>query len=211
MRMRLVFCFFAIALFVSISVVSASRLPSGVSGRLSAKAGSVHERNPVSASSYRSPGPLHKAVVSSDDSNAFAQAKAAGAIEIADYGSFKLLAIDESALEQAEENSIADPSGRRGDGATGRFNLRDDLNVLLLRSGAIDTTGDETAGSFVGMGRSAASFGLQSVASPGSETTGSSQLRLIQFVGPVKRAWLEELEASGLETIAYVPNNAYLV
>ncbi len=80
-----------------------------------------------------------------------------------------------------------------------------------MRSGAIDTTGDETAGAFVGMGRSAASFGLQAVASPGSESTGSSQFRLIQFVGPVKRAWLEQLEASGLEAIAYVPNNAYLV
>jgi hypothetical protein len=35
--------------------------------------------------------------------------------------------------------------------------------------------------------------------------------RLVQFVGPIKKAWLHELEASGLELIAYVPNNGYLV
>ena len=38
-----------------------------------------------------------------------------------------------------------------------------------------------------------------------------STLRLIQFVGPVKNAWINELVASGLELIAYVPNNGYLV
>lgn len=211
MRMRLAFCFFAIALFVSISAVSASRLSSGVGGRLSVKTGGVHQRSSISASSYRSPGRLHKAVVSTDDPDALAQARAAGAIEIADYGSFKLLAMDESALASAEESSIADANGRVGDGATGRFTVRDDLNVLLLRSGAIDTTGDEATGAFVGMGRPAASFGLQAPASPGNESIGSDQLRLIQFVGPVKRAWLDQLEVSGLEAVAYVPNNAYLV
>lgn len=231
MRMRLVFCFFAIALVVSISVVRAGRLSRGVGGRLLSKAESVHERNSIDVSSYRSPGKLHKAVLSSDDANALAQAKAAGAVEIADYGSFKLLAIDESALEYAVEKtaegqwsrgaeeqwsggddlSIASAPPRLGSSA---LMVRDDLNLLLLRSGAIDTTSDETAGSFVGMGSSAASFGFQSVASTGGESSASSgraQLRLIQFVGPVKRAWLEQLEASGLEAIAYVPNNAYLV
>lgn len=210
MRIRLAFCFFAIVLFVSISAVSASRLSSGSSGRSSVKGGGVHQRSSIDAKSYRSPGRLHKAVVSNDDPDALAQAEAAGAIEIADYGSFKLLAMDDSALQNAEELSAADASGRLGDGATGRFNVRDDLNVLLLRSGAIDTTGEETAGGFVGMGRPAAAFGLQAVASPPTESS-ENQLRLVQFVGPVKRAWLEQLEASGLEIVAYVPNNGYLV
>ena len=238
MRMRLMFCFFAIALFVSISVVGASRQTSGAGGSLSIKARGVHERSTVNASSYRSPGRLHKAVVSGDDSNAIAQARAAGAIEIADYGSFKLFAMDEGALGRAEAHQAAALRGRgvkeqRGAGDDGSFAsaplhlsssaspgssaslvVRDDLNVLLLRSGAIDTTDEETPGSFVGMGRSAASFGLQSLASTvgqNSERSGRAQLRLIQFVGPVKSEWLEQLEKSGLEIIAYVPNNGYLV
>jgi len=230
MRMRLVFWFFAIALFVSISAVNASRGSSGVRRRVSIKSASVHERSSINASSYRSPGRLHKAVVSSDDPDALAHAKAAGAIEIADYGSFKLLAMNESALENAEEKEgelrSRGVEGQRsgGDdlsiasaplhlGSSASLVVRDDLNVLLLRSGAIDTTVDNTAGAFVGMGRPAASFGLQAVASSGaesSESSGGAQLRLIQFVGPVKRAWLEQLEASGLEAIAYVPNNGYL-
>ena len=244
MRMRLAFCFFAIALFVSISAVSASLRPSVAGGRSSVKAGSVYGRSSINAGSYRSPGRLHKAVVSSADANALAQAKSSGAIEIADYGSFKLLAMDESALASVEEKQSeklrsggAEEQWSRGaveqrgggddvsiasaplhlNSSAASLVVRDDLNVLLLRSGAIDTTNNETTGAFVGMGRSAASYGLQASASRGIETsesdksTGGAELRLVQFVGPVKRAWLEQLEASGFETIAYVPNNGYLV
>ena len=218
MRMRSLFCFFAIALFLSISAVSASRSSSGVTALSSVKAGSVHQRNSVNAGSYRSPGALHKALVSTDDPNGIAQAISAGAVEIADYGTFKLFAMDQPALERAEAQAKAHGGGddlaiasARHHSASASLGVRDDFNVLLLRSGAIDTTDDETAGSFVGMGHSAASFGLQSLAAPRSEDSNRSQLRLIQFVGPVKRAWLDQLEASGLEPIAYVPNNAYLV
>jgi hypothetical protein len=231
--MRIAFCFFAIALFVSISAVSAGRLSSGVMERSSTKPAKGHQLGSINYVSYRSPGRLHKAFVSSDDPDALAQAIAAGAVEIGDYGSFKLLAMNESALqrveeEQAEEQRSRGAEGSSGDplsivsaplrvgssassgGASTALLVRDDLNLLLLRSGAIDTTGDDTTGALVGMGRPPSSFGLQSVESHLSETN-NSRLRLIQFVGPIKRAWLEELEASGLEAIAYVPNNAYLV
>jgi len=212
MRLRSVLCFVAITLFVSISVVSANRQTSGVSGGSSIKTRGVHERNSVTASSYRSPGKLHKAIVDASDANALALASAAGAVEIADYGSFKLFAMHDGVLEQVQVQSVADASERPSDLATAGLNVRDDLNVLLLRSGAIDTTGDEAGGSFIGMGSQAASFGLQSVAPRREEaSSGSGDLRLVQFVGPVKRAWLDQLEASGLEVIAYVPNNGYLV
>jgi hypothetical protein len=83
--------------------------------------------------------------------------------------------------------------------------------VLLLRSGAIDTTADDAPGSFVGLG----SINESATAQPGSlrrdEKSKASELRLIQFVGPVKREWLEQIKASGLDPIAYVPSNGYLV
>ena len=220
MRMRLAVCFFAVALFLSISAASASRLSGWSGGRSPIKTGIVYPRSSIDAGSYRSPGRLHKAVVSSDDSDTLARAVASGAVEIADYGSFKLLAMNESALHSAEEPASAVvqgsgvPAGRVGDEVSGGLNVRDDFNVLLLRSGAIDTTDGNTTGDFVGMGRTAGFFGLQSQASQGLAGTPAAegtQLRLVQFIGPVKRAWLKQLEASGFETIAYIPNNGYLV
>src|SRR5512143_613519 len=157
MRVRLAFCFFAVALFVSISAASASRLSSGALGRSTIKTGIVHQGNSIDAGSYRSPGRLHKAVVSSDDPDTLARAIAAGAIEIADYGSFKLLAMDESALHRSEEprsttvQGTSRSAGRVGDELSVLLNVRDDFNVLLLRSGAIDTTAGDTTGDFVGM------------------------------------------------------------
>lgn len=213
MRMRLAGCLIAIALFVSLSATSAVRSSVGVSPRSPFKAASIHESSSISASSYRSPGKLHKAVIPSQDLEALARAKASGAIEIADYGSFKLLAMDNGALQNAEVQRATGAGERRDDTSftAASLEVRDDLNVLLLRSGAIDTTDDPTTGTFVGMGRPATSYGLQSLTSPDTESSSGSPLRLVQFVGPIKRAWFEQLEASGVEPIAYVPNNGYLV
>lgn len=225
MRMRFVFCILAIAMFVSISVVGANRQTSPVGEGLSIKSRGVHEQNTI-ISSYRSPGRLHKAVVPADDAIAIGRARAAGAIEIADYGSFKLLALSQDALERAEEVTGQDSDHRNGAGDVvsiasttehsvipASFIVRDDFNVMLLRSGAIDTTDDQQADNFVGMGRPANTFGVQSAntLSPSRTNRSESNLRLIQFVGPVKQAWLEQLKGSGFEIIAYVPNNGYLV
>lgn len=209
MWMRLGICLAAILTFVSFSAVSASRGSGNSGGRESGKAALTHAGGSVDAASYRSPGRLHKIVVSNDDAQALAEAKASGAIQISDYGSFTLMAVDEAGLASVETQKHAQATERIG--ARRRDVVRDDFNVLLLRSGAIDTTADEAPGSFVGMGREAAAYGLQAAASTDDKPGKESALRLVQFVGPVRRAWLDELQASGLEPIAYVPNNGYLV
>jgi Subtilase family len=229
MRMRLAFCFIGIALFLSISAASASRVSRQAGKRSAVKGGGARRGGSINANSYRSPGKLHKAMVYSDDSEALAQARASGAIEISDYGSFKLLAMDDGALKNVEEQRRTEAGeprswgrGERGEGmsltsapqlsrSSASLVVRDDMNVLLLRSGEIDTTDEETPGTFVGMGSSAESYGLQSLSSPNSETSGGHLLRLVQFVGPMKHAWFEQLLASGVEPVAYVPNNGYLV
>src|SRR2546425_13229634 len=94
MRMRLAFCFIAIALLVFISAVSASRVSDNAGLLSSVKRAGLFESGSISANSYRSPGSFHKAVVRANDSEGLAQAKASGAIEVSDYGSFKLLAMD---------------------------------------------------------------------------------------------------------------------
>jgi len=40
---------------------------------------------------------------------------------------------------------------------------------------------------------------------------GERRLRLVQFDGPVKEAWLEALRATGARVVTYVPNNAWVV
>ena len=78
--------------------------------------------------SYRSPGSLRKVVIPSNDGEALTRAVGMGAFEIADYDSFKLFVIDQT---------FADESA---------YVVRDDFNVLLLRSGAINTTADPAFG-----------------------------------------------------------------
>jgi hypothetical protein len=210
----------AVAIFALTSIVAADgRLFSTVddNSRLSAKAEATsRSAMAVNARAYRSPGHLRKVVIDTNDSDAIAGALARGAAEIGDYGTFKLFVMGNDALEdgaatrrhgdtEAESYSL----NQRADAAH-RYTVRDDFNVLLLRSGAIDTTDEGAPGRFVGLGR-ASSISTQSASPRPTSTASSSPLRLIQFVGPVKRDWLDALRASGLEPIAYVPNNAYLV
>ncbi|HKP88210.1 MAG TPA: S8 family serine peptidase [Blastocatellia bacterium] len=164
----------------------------------------------VNARSYRSPGKLRKVVIAADDQPALADARSAGAIEISDYGTFKLFAMDDDALEVMSKQPGVEPLTPSPDRPINRSSLavRDDFNVLLLRSGAIDTMAADADGAFAGFGRAAVA---QSSGFEGKGKTGGSGLRLIQFVGPIKREWLDALRASGLEPIAYVPNNGYLV
>src|SRR6185295_20142869 len=99
MRMRIIFGIIAAAACLSISAVNASR--ESESRDLARKPSFANRVASIRPGSYRSPGALRKVVVQDDD--AFAQAKASGAVEIADYGSFRLLMMDEAALQQSEQ------------------------------------------------------------------------------------------------------------
>jgi hypothetical protein len=166
----------------------------------------------VNVGTYRSPGHLRKVLIAAADDKAIIQARQSGAAEVADYGSFKLFVMGDAALESNSSAFGAASSGvAHSSGDKTPYVVRDDFNVLLLRSGAIDTTAEDAPGSFVGMGGpngSAASLAGDLRRDDEYKTT---ELRLVQFVGPVKREWLERLIASGIEPVAYVPNNGYLV
>jgi hypothetical protein len=208
----------AVALFALTSIVAADgRLFSTVddNSRHIAKAEAASRSAMATGThAYRSPGHLRKVVIDTNDSDASAVAR--GAAEIGDYGAFKLFVMTNDALEsdtatrgQGDAATESYSLNQRAD-ASRRYTVRDDFNVLLLRSGAIDTTDDSAPGRLVGLG-SASSMATQSASPRPMPAASSSPLRLIQFVGPVKRDWLNALRASGLEPIAYVPNNAYLV
>src|SRR6185369_1884307 len=84
-------------------------------------------------------------------------------------------------------------------------------------SGAIDTTSNEAPGEFLGLGGSSDSILSGKIAvrngslDAAQSDSASRKLRLVQFIGPVKREWLDRLRSSGVELVAYLPNNAYLV
>ncbi|HEV8485031.1 MAG TPA: S8 family serine peptidase [Blastocatellia bacterium] len=47
--------------------------------------------------------------------------------------------------------------------------------------------------------------------SPGAAGGASRQLRVVQFAGPIRREWIERLNATGAEIAGFIPNNAYVV
>ncbi|HEV8484840.1 MAG TPA: S8 family serine peptidase [Blastocatellia bacterium] len=161
----------------------------------------------INARTYRSPGRYHKLMVPSEnrgDESVFARTSQTD--EIADYGSFKLLALNQTVLDE-------EPPGSRS------ASVRDDLNVLFLRSGAIDTTSNDAPGELLGLGGPAGGIGSVTGKTafktgdiePAKSDNSHQKLRLVQFIGPVKREWLDRLRSSGVELVAYLPNNAYLV
>jgi hypothetical protein len=78
--------------------------------------------------------------------------------------------------------------------AASKIELRDEFNLVRLNAAVLDTTRAETktlrkaVGSFTG-----------------------KRMHLVQFVGAVQPAWAEQLEGLGVQIVAYVPFNAYLV
>src|SRR5690606_32511912 len=46
---------------------------------------------------------------------------------------------------------------------------------------------------------------------PAADTDSGRGLRLVQFPGPTRQAWLDRLAADGLVPLQYYPHNAYLV
>ncbi len=105
-----------------------------------------------------------------------------GARLLADYGAFSLWSVhDAPGARLLNRSSVA---------------ARDDLDTIALRGGrVIDTRA----------GAPAPQAELSQAPADGS------RLWMVQFVGPVKDAWLEDVRSLGLEIVQYMPNNAYVV
>lgn len=77
-----------------------------------------------------------------------------------------------------------------------RLPFRDDLNQIHLRGRVLDTT------------RPLPGVAAEMAAAPSEEP----RLYLIQFSGPVKDRWLEDVRAAGnVRFVSYLPTNAYLI
>ncbi len=74
-------------------------------------------------------------------------------------------------------------------------------DFILFRRGALDTRAKRESDS-----SAADSLHISALREPGRR-----QLRVVQFAGPIKRRWIEQLKATGSEIIGYIPNNAYII
>ncbi len=75
--------------------------------------------------------------------------------------------------------------------------MRDEFNLIMLNTGAIDTTSPEAQT-------------LRETSSVSAQGAGS-RLHLVQFAGPIQDEWLEAMTGTGVEIVTYIPSNAYLV
>ena len=142
---------------------------------------SNYAKPPVIDLSYRSPLSTHKVIVYAHEQELRNSILAAGGALVEDYGAFALFTAPQEAADYLTAQDTAS-------------SVRDDMNLVLLRAGAFDTTQDE-----------AQQLRIEGAAEPAEE-----QLYLVQMIGPVKKEWIEKLRASA-EVISYIPNNAYLI
>lgn len=134
--------------------------------------------------SYRSPGATHKLLLPADDLDIEQQLMSSRATRKAKkYGAYSLVEVTDAEL------------GTMAAATLDRASLRDDLNLMMLRPGQLDTTGPEPT-----------------IASDlRQRETGSRALHLVQLFGPPTPETLEALRATGARVVGYVPNNAYLM
>lgn len=137
---------------------------------------------PLDAGAAIPDGPSHKVVVDSKDIATLAQLARDGATLLADYGSFSLW----RASDTQRQAVAAKPSVK----------TRDDFDVIKFRGGTSINT---------------VSGAPPVAASQQQNRSGAKQFWMVQFVGPIKPAWLARLRKAGIEIVAYMPNNAYVL
>ncbi|MFL6216196.1 MAG: S8 family serine peptidase [Blastocatellia bacterium] len=147
---------------------------------------------------YLSNGALHKVIVNADDAETYNALSAQGAIrnEI-NYGSFRLLVVDERAA-----------GGRiRLQSLGGGGNVRDEFNLIALNGYVLDTT--NPGATYNQLPGDLRRSDISIAAANGTAPAGG--LYLVQFAGPIQDEWLASLRATGAEVVSFMPSNAYVV
>jgi subtilisin family serine protease len=164
-----------ITLFISAIILTGQR-PAHSDPQISA-----YTKPPVPDITYRSRASSHKVIVYAHEPQLRNAMLAAGGAVIEEYGAFALLKAPQEAADNLTSQDTAS-------------SVRDDMNLVLLRAGAFDTTQNE-----------APQLRVEEGAEPAEE-----QLYLVQMIGPVKKEWLETLRQC-VDLVSYIPNNAYLI
>ncbi|MCK6447729.1 MAG: S8 family serine peptidase [Planctomycetes bacterium] len=159
----------------------------------------LEDSSPTATSSLSIPenfvarGSVHRVWVPAG-STALDTLAAYGAIlRLEDYGSFSVATVNAGAL-----------GGVKALAALG-LEVRDEFTLVNLNGYLLD--GADQAATAVRLASIPADLRAPAQAASGAER----RLRLVQFQGPVRDAWLAGVEATGARVVSYVPNNAYVV
>ncbi len=134
--------------------------------------------------SYRRPGALHKVLIAAKDGKLSADllaSKAAGKAKT--YGAYTIVEVADETLSALSSEALE------------KVQVRDDLNLIKLRRGQIDTTSGEP----------------QIKAELRQPANAANSLHLIQLFGPPTTETVQKIQATGARIISYIPNNAYLI
>jgi len=142
---------------------------------------------------YVAKSTFHRVIVPADSSSMTTLLGANAVIWAEDYGSFSLAYVDARrvggvahlaamGIQIVDAMTLVDFNGYRLDGA-------DPAWTMDALAGIPDALRAPTA----------------------PPLNGESRLKLVQFVGPVKDAWLEAMAASGATLVSYAASNAYVV
>jgi hypothetical protein len=145
---------------------------------------------------YLNQNRLHKLILNDADAAAYDELAQQNAIvsEI-DYGSFKVVVVDEGILGRAALEAMPAAYG-------------DQYDMIALNGYLIDTSNPQPYAKEM-----PADLRLSRMAearSRGDKNPGPG-LYIVQFAGPIKGEWLKDLENTGADVITYVANNAYVV
>ena len=136
------------------------------------------QESAIDLANYRSTSGRHKVRIDGGPGDAL---KRSATSRVLDYGSFQVLELDRATADRLL--------------ASGNAENADAQNLVLLNTGAIDTTSP-----------SAIELGTQPLA-----VSGGKQLHLVQFPGPIRPEWMTLLESTGVQVVTPIPNNAYLL
>lgn len=85
-----------------------------------------------------------------------------------------------------------------------RNRLSNNPNLILFKRGAFDTRNGRDLDT-------ASDERIRADQPSAMSQDRSKQMRVVQFAGPIKRKWIEQLLLTGSEVIGYIPNNAYII
>jgi hypothetical protein len=138
----------------------------------------------------------HKLIIGADEAQVYGELLSKNAIlEEINYGSFKLVIVDEKAVGgRLALQSLATA-------------VRDEQNFIALNGYILDTTSPEAT--LRQLPADLRQTDMTEALARGSQPRGG--LYLVQFAGPIQDGWLEALKDSGAEVVSYMPSNAYVV
>src|SRR5215813_2503573 len=145
---------------------------------------------------YLNPNRLHKLIISDKEGDIYNRLARANAIRNeVDYGSYKLVVVDEEAV------------GGRAALQAMPVAMRDEQNMIIFNGYLIDTSNSQPLPTEApeDLKLSRMSEAAARAAAPGKG------LYVVQFIGPIQDSWFEELEQSAVEIVTEAREKAYVV